>query len=64
MNNIIKKSGLKSLFERKGFRINDKNLEKVSSIIENQIELLAEKFARNARISGRKTIKSEDILQA
>ena len=58
---MIKKNKLKKIFEIKGFRISTENLKKISLIIENQTDDIVEKIIRNAKISGRKTIKPEDI---
>lgn len=61
MAGIIKETALKELFKKKGFRINKKVLKKFSEIIQESAEFSVQKITRNARISGRKTIRLEDF---
>ena len=61
VKNIFKKNKLKQFLSEKGFRINNRNIEKLSIIISEQTLDSLEKVLRNARISGRKTLKEEDF---
>ena len=58
MKSSLKESELKKVFKEKGLRISKANLEKFSKIAESFIGGLIEKVERNAKISGRKTIKN------
>ena len=58
---ILKKVRIKSILSKKGFRINSSNINELSAVILNLALNILEKAMRNARISGRKTIKKEDI---
>jgi histone H3/H4 len=62
MENLINKSKLKKVLSKLNYRINSKNLNLISNILsENSLEII-EKILRNARISGRKTLRKEDII--
>jgi len=57
----INKKALKKEFSRKGFRVNSKILELFINLIEKKLKTDTEKITRNARLSGRKTIRKEDF---
>jgi len=58
---LIKKSILKKMFLKQGARIGNKTLIKFSSSIQKTAENLIGKAARQAKLSGRKTIRPEDM---
>jgi len=60
-NNILKKVEIRRILRKKGFRINNENIEKLSDVVQEITLGLIEKAIRKARVSGRKTIKQEDI---
>lgn len=57
----VNKKEIKKLFREKGFRITNKNIDKLIDLSYEFVLFLIEKAIRNARISGRKTIKPLDI---
>ena len=59
---MIKKNNLREVFEKKGFRIGRDALNAISIAIEKNAEEIAGKAIRRARISGRKTVRKEDIV--
>ena len=62
MENLINKSKLKKVLSKLNYRVNNENLNLISNILsENSLEII-EKILRNARISGRKTLRKEDII--
>lgn len=61
--NILKKAGIKRILSERGFRISNKNIEMLLVMISKLNKDILEKVIRNARISGRKTIKKEDIYE-
>ena len=58
---ILKKSKIKEIFKKRGFRISNKTIKKFSELVSDKIKFFIEKTTRNARISGRKTIRKEDF---
>lgn len=61
MKQIIKIAGLRDYIRKKGFKIGNKNIKKISSLLGGEIHQNIEKIIHRARISGRKTIKTCDL---
>ena len=61
MTKLIKEKQLKTFIKKEGFRAGKKAILKLSAKLEENLKLLTEKAERNARISGRKTLKPEDV---
>ena len=59
---IIKENKLKKLIREKRFRMGKGVILELNKIIENNIGQIIEKATRNALVSGRKTIKKEDLV--
>ncbi len=59
--NILNKSKVKEIFAERGFKIGNNTILKFSEFIQEFAENLAERVIRQAKISGRKIIKNEDI---
>ena len=59
---IIKENKLKKLIRGKRFRMGKGVILELNKIIENNIGQIIEKATRNALVSGRKTIKKEDLV--
>ena len=57
----INKKEIKKLFREKGFRITDRIIDELITSTYESVLFSIEKAIRNARISGRKTIKSQDL---
>lgn len=62
MKQIIKIAGLKDYIRKKGFKIGNKNLKKISSLLDSEIHQNIKKIVHKAMISGRKTIKPSDFF--
>ena len=60
-NRLIKNIGLRNIFEKRGFRISNSALEKISLLLQEPLKESLESVMRHARLSGRRTIKREDI---
>ena len=58
---MINKKGAKEKFREKGIKIGRKAIERFIKIQEEKIEEDIERIVRNARISGRKIAREEDI---
>lgn len=59
---IIKENKLKKLIREKRFRMGKGVILELNKIIESNIGQIIEKATRNALVSGRKTIKKEDLV--
>lgn len=59
---IINRKGLKKELARKGMRVGKKVLEFYVNLKEREIKEDVEKIARNAKLSGRKTVRKEDVI--
>ena len=57
----LNRKGLKKKLAERGFRIGKNVLEFFIQLKEKEIGKEIEKIVRNARLSGRKTIKKEDV---
>ncbi len=58
---LIKKSVLKNMFLKKNIKIGNKGISKFSEFIQKFAEDLVDKALRQAKLSGRKIIRAEDI---
>jgi histone H3/H4 len=58
---MIKKNKLKEEIKKQKYRIGNNTLDKLQKIIESDINNILKKATRSARISGRKTILTEDF---
>jgi len=58
---MIKENKVKELIRNKKFRVGKEALKELNKIIADHIDQIIEKAVRNALISGRKTIKKEDL---
>ena len=58
---MIKRSRVKQKIKSKGYRIGNKTLFILNNKIEEQINKILDKTIRSAKLSGRKTIRKEDI---
>lgn len=58
---LIKTSALKKIFKKQKMKIGNKAIVKFSEFIQGYAENLLNKAIRQAKISGRKIIKNEDI---
>ncbi|MEM2713828.1 MAG: NFYB/HAP3 family transcription factor subunit [Candidatus Pacearchaeota archaeon] len=55
------KSKIKKIINKKGFRISNEVLDKIIQKINEKSLEIVEKTIRNAMLSGRKTIREEDV---
>ncbi len=58
---LIKKSLLKKMLAEKGMKINSGALGKFSDYVEGFVEDVLSRAVRQARISGRKVVRGEDV---
>ena len=58
---LIKESQIRDIVRKKGLRIGKRAIDRISNELEKKIDAIIEKSERNAKISGRKTIREEDI---
>ncbi len=61
---LIKRNKIKEMLKKEGFRIGNKTLKELDKNSEELIREVLKKIVRNAIISGRKTIRIEDIQEA
>lgn len=59
---MIKRSKLKQRIKSIGYRIGDNAIRILNRKIDEQIDNILDKTIRNAKVSGRKTIRKEDIV--
>lgn len=59
---MINKKGVKEEFKKKGMKISRKAIKRFIKIEEEKIGRDAEIIIRNARISGRKIVREEDLI--
>ena len=61
VSQIIKKIKIKEIIQKEGFRISKEAIALIEGDIEKELQKILAKAIRNAMVSGRKTIKIEDI---
>lgn len=58
---MIKKKVLREKIQKKGYRIGNSILNEIARKFSFQLDGEIERIIRNAKVSGRKTIKKEDF---
>lgn len=61
---LISKRGAKKWFEKSGMKIGKEAVISFIRFQEERIEVEIDKAVRNARISGRRVVKSEDFRES